>query len=187
MNSTLSKIIIFAAGAVLGSLATWKVVETKYKRLADEEIASVKKTYSEQFAPKKFEPKEFTPEKFETKEYDEHEELVTELGYTNYENIRKEKAVSKPHIIPPEEYGEKDEYETESLTYYADGVLTDDQDNPIEDVDNVVGYGFESHFGEYEDDSVFVRNDRLKIDYEILADQRNYSDINKKQRPTEGK
>ena len=34
-----------------------------------------------------------------------------------------------------------------------------------------------SHFGEYEDDSVFVRNDDRKCDYEILMDQRLYSDV----------
>ena len=32
-------------------------------------------------------------------------------------------------------------------------------------------------FGEYEEDSVFVRDDERKIDYEILADTRNYHDL----------
>ena len=34
-----------------------------------------------------------------------------------------------------------------------------------------------THFGEYEDDSVFVRNDNLKADYEILADKRTYAEL----------
>ena len=187
MNYSLNSILIFAAGAVIGSVVSWKVLATKYKKLADEEIASVKKIYSEGFTPKKFEPKEFKPEEIEEEEVDEYEETVSRLSYNNYEPTKKEKTAYKPHIIAPEEYGEKEGYETESLTYYADGVLADDQDNPIEDVDDVVGYGFESHFGEYEDDSVFVRNDKLKVDYEILADHRCYADINKKQRPAEGK
>ena len=41
--------------------------------------------------------------------------------------------------------------------------------------DDVVGMESLTHFGEYEDDSVFVRNDRLKCDYEILMDERTYS------------
>ena len=49
-------------------------------------------------------------------------------------------------------------------------------------MDNVVGLESLTHFGEFEDDSVFVRNDRLKCDYEILLDQRTYSDV-MKQRP----
>jgi hypothetical protein len=48
-------------------------------------------------------------------------------------------------------------------------------------VDDVVGFESLNRFGEYEDDSVFVRNDRLKCDYEILLDRRKYSDVvNKK-------
>ena len=42
MNNGLSKILFFAAGAIVGSVATWKFVEEKYKRIADEEIESVK-------------------------------------------------------------------------------------------------------------------------------------------------
>ena len=180
MNYSLSNAIMFAAGAIIGSVVTWKLIEKKYKQIADEEIASVKETYSKDFTPDKFEPKKFEPEAFA------YDETVQDLGYTT--EVKKEKTAYKPHIITPEEYGEKDGYDTESLTYYADGVLADDQDEPIEDVDNVVGYGFESHFGEYEDDSVFIRNDKLKIDYEILMDQRNYSDVvNKTHHPTEGK
>lgn len=180
MNDSLSKVIIFAAGAILGSLATWKALETKYKKLADEEIASVKEMYTEKFTPKNFEPEKFEPETFK------YQEAISDFGYANAKQDSEATVMKrKPCIIAPEEYGEKEGYETESLTYYADGVLTDDQDEPIEDVDNVVGLGFESHFGEYEDDSVFIRNDNLKIDYEILAVQDNYSDINKKQRSAE--
>lgn len=49
----------------------------------------------------------------------------------------------------------------------------------VDDVEEIVGEESLTHFGEYEDDSVFVRNDRLKCDYEILLDQRNYSDVTK--------
>ena len=59
----------------------------------------------------------------------------------------------------------------------ADQVLADEDDDPVEDVDNVDGFESLKSFGEFEDDSVFVRNDRLKCDFEILLDQRNYSDV----------
>ena len=71
---------------------------------------------------------------------------------------------------------ENEDYETVSLTYYADGVLTDEFGNVIEDVEGMVGKESLTHFGEYEEDSVFVRNDSLKTDYEILRDTYNYSD-----------
>ena len=45
MSKSMVNILIFAAGAAVGSLATWKFVETKYKRIAQEEIDSVKEVF----------------------------------------------------------------------------------------------------------------------------------------------
>ena len=46
MNSTLKGVLIFVLGAAAGSLATWKLIEKKYKDIAQEEIDSVKDTFS---------------------------------------------------------------------------------------------------------------------------------------------
>lgn len=37
----MKNVLIFILGGAVGSLVTWKLVEGKYKKLADEEIASV--------------------------------------------------------------------------------------------------------------------------------------------------
>lgn len=42
----LSNVVIFAIGAAIGSLATWKFVKTKYEKIANEEIESVKEIFS---------------------------------------------------------------------------------------------------------------------------------------------
>ena len=55
--------------------------------------------------------------------------------------------------------------------------MTDENYIPIDDIEGTVGIGFEDHFGEYEDDSVYVRNDVRRCEYEILADERNFSDV----------
>ena len=88
--------------------------------------------------------------------------------------------MDNPYIISPEEFGAFDDYETISLTYYEDQILADDDDELVDDIEDIVGFDSLTHFGEYEDDSVFVRNDRLKCDYEILMDHRKYSDVIKK-------
>ncbi len=85
--------------------------------------------------------------------------------------------IEKPYVISPDVFGDADGYDVVSLNYYADGVLTDDWGDIIGNVDDIVGEESLTHFGEYENDSVFVRNDRLKTDYEILKDERNFSDI----------
>ncbi len=45
MNKKIFGAIMFAVGAAIGSAVTWKVVKTKYERIADEEIDSVRDEY----------------------------------------------------------------------------------------------------------------------------------------------
>lgn len=170
----LKNLLIFAAGAVIGSVATWKLTKDKYKAIADEEIESVKETFAKR---KKKEDIETTEPKFSDADLKKLKQTITTNGYRNYSNIAKEEEpiMAKPYVISPEEFGEAD-YPTESLTYYADGILTDDRNNIIEDVERMVGMESLNHFGEYEDDSVFVRNDELRTDYEILLDNQRFYD-----------
>lgn len=175
MNSKLTKLFIFAAGAVIGSAVTRKVVKTKYKKIADEEIESVKEAFCKKGSEETQKNVEDYYDHIERLKYSTHMGLNPETNDTEEEEgeILIE---NKPYVIPPEEFGECD-YVTKSLTLYVDGVLTDDFDNVIKDVDGLVGRDSLNHFGEYEDDSVFVRNDGAKIDFEILADERKYSEI----------
>lgn len=85
--------------------------------------------------------------------------------------------MDKPFVISPEEFGDFDDYEKISLTYYSDQVLADDNDELVEDIEDVVGFDSLNSFGAYEDDSVFVRNNKLRCDYEILLDHRKFSDV----------
>ena len=106
-----------------------------------------------------------------------HNEEHSHEGSPDWRYDKNQSEDSAPHIITPEEFGENEEYDTISLTLYSDGILADDADKPIDDVDEVIGKGSLEHFGEYEDDSIFVRNDKLKCDYEVLIDERRYAQI----------
>jgi hypothetical protein len=166
-------LLSFVLGAGVGAFATYKLVEKHFKDIADEEIKSVIEKFKErekQLTSKKPDKKSGVPS------WDTYAEPVTpkSLGYTNAAVEEKPKNIS---IISPDEFGEYSDYETVSLTYYADGVLTDQMDNIIDNVEDYVGKGFETHFGEYEDDSVFVRNDDKTIDFEILRDNRTYQEV----------
>lgn len=181
MNSTLTKIAIFIAGSIIGSTTTYKLIKNKYEKIAQEEIESVKEVFARREAKRNAELMDIynasaDKESFSDSDKEEYSSKVRELRYDGNEE---EKNMSNtPYIIPPEEFGMLDDYKEASLTYYeGDGVLADDFDNPVDDVKELVGEDFADHFGEYEDDSVFVRNDRTKTDYEILLDVRRYSDI----------
>lgn len=190
MNHTLRNFFIFAVGAAIGSAATWYLLKTKYEQIANEEIESVK----EAFRCRDTEPEPTNPEEKdepETKPDPEkvasYAKMLNTLHYTNEpevtENDDKKGAEemtekkSGPYVITPDDFGSIEEYDAISLNYYADGVLADDWDEVIEDVDDVVGEDSLNRFGEYEEDSVFVRNDDRCADYEILRDLRNYWDV----------
>lgn len=203
MNNVETKLIMFATGSVIGSVVTWYFLKKRYEKIIKEEINSVKETlksssrvnHSDKWHEhledyiynKKLTLKENLEEAKNLKDVHQVEKITQDNGYVDYSGIMtkpKEKKEEKGettttnsvHIITPEEYGNGD-YETVSLMYFSDGVLTDDQREPIENVDEVIGEESLLHFGEYEEDSVFVRNDDLKADYEILLDIRKYSDV----------
>ena len=163
MNVFLNKLFIFATGVAVGSFITWKILDSQYEIVDDESDIGKKDDIVEKREDQKTTNKE----------------IIDENKYTTYsDNKKKEKGdiMDGIYVISPEEFGEDNDYGTESLTYYTDGIITDTYDNVIEDPIALIGDGVR-HFGEYEDDSVFVRNDRLRTDYEILADTRRYGDV----------
>lgn len=93
------------------------------------------------------------------------------------EEIAAAKEKDRPYVISPDDFGSFMDYEAIGLTYYADNVLTDENDEPIEELNDTVGEASLTHFGEYENDRVFVRNDRLKTDFEIIKSQERYADV----------
>lgn len=173
--------LFLIAGAAIGSFITYKVVEKKYKEISDEEIASVKQMYE-----RKMEKVEIDKNNEVQEVKDNHKKVdntfrnntygsfVTDLGYSNNKEEKKEDVdINNIEIIPPEDFGEND-YACESLTYYADNVLTFDNGEVITDVAKYIGPDALNTFGEYEDDSVFVRNHNMTTDFEILLDSRKY-------------
>ena len=186
MNRKLSNVLLFTSGVAVGSLVTWRYFKTKYEVVEDEieEKTEEPEDKSEEEDPEVLESK-MSYKKPPLKEY---VKMVEDNGYvpkTHMEEVDEEianrelgdKDVYEPFIIRPDEYGELHAYETLSLNYYADGVLTDELDNPIEDVESLVPADFADHFGEYDDNAVFVRNDNLECDYEILRDLRKFTDV----------
>ena len=195
----------FVTGLVIGSVVTYVIVKDKFEKIAQEEIDSVKEVFGrrvEKEADKKVEKIAKKEVEKIRKEYNEYDNLTK--NYTSYSKNKTEESIEdveyeevcendedgveldeierasdydRPYIIEPQEFGALDGYSLITLYHYSDNVLADDCDELVEDLDDVVGEDYASHFGEYEDDCVYVRNDRLKADYEICRDLRKYSDV----------
>lgn len=188
MNNSIKNVFIFATGAIIGSVVTWKLLKTKYEQLAQEEIDSVKAVFSrgkrseinpvDDWADDEGD----NPVLRKSVDISEYTKILQTKSYTDYSGSnnegKEEPQIDRPYVISPEEFGELDNYRTIGLTYFADGILADDADDEIvEDVDNVVGFDSLNRFGKYDEEAVHVRNDAMKCDYEILKDRRKYSDV----------
>ena len=189
MNRKLSAALLFTAGVAVGSLVTWRYFKSKYEVVEDEVEEKTEETEETEGETEERDPEVLESEmSYKKPPLKEYVKMVEDNGYvpkTHMEEVEEEiangewgdKDVYEAYIIRPEEYGELHAYETLSLNYYADGVLTDELDNPIEDVESLVPADFADHFGEYDDNAVFVRNDNLECDYEILRDLRKFTDV----------
>lgn len=183
MNNKIVGAIAFLFGAAIGSVATWNFAKTKYEKIANDEIESVREHFRKKSEPNKFEDiAEDVLEKF--KNNSEPKDLSSIIKKEAYlvEDPEMDDPTDKPFIITPEEFGERDDYEIVSITCYSDKVVENEFGEviSIEEIDEIVGTESLNHFGEYQADSVFVRNNVMKRDYEILLDLRNYSDIIKR-------
>lgn len=195
----------FVAGLTIGAAGAWYYLKDKYAKLAEEEIASVKAAYAKREKPTTEEKAgrllanikdgEQTLETVSlvnaAKNMDkgsitEYTQRLQEAGYKDYSRTIDEKPSGTPgevpYVISPDEFGDLEDYTKVSLTYFADGVLADECGEIVDDVEEIIGDGLD-HFGEYEDDSVFVRSDAKRCDYEILKDLRDFSDFKKKNFP----
>ena len=157
-----NKILIFSLGVAVGAVTSWFIAREKYRKIADDEIASVK----EVFQRKKKEEAELAEENktycglvdtYDTESADDDMVEDKEDGML-------------PYIIDPGDYGQNTDNEITVLMWYGNDILTDTYGVNVDDIDNTVGREFIDHFGENpeEPDVVYVRNDRLEMDYQIL-------------------
>ena len=178
-------IITFVIGAAVGSAVSWYLTKQKYESIIDEEINSVKEVFStikEQKIEKPVktdeEEKKVTNPAIEKSDIMKYASKIRNEKYVDYTTKKEEKhSEDGPYVITPDEFGEYDDYTQITLIYYADNVLTDELDQLVENVEDTIGYDSLTHFGEYDDDSVYVRNDKRKIDYEILRSLRTYAEV----------
>lgn len=188
----MDKVIAFILGAAAGSLLTWKLIEKKYKDLADEEIESVvehfkNKEKNEHNTPEYFEPKLTNEDTLKHSKAQEnvYKNMIDDLDYDTKDKVSNEREIwigpgddfVEPYIISPEEFGDVDAYNAKHLTYYADFVLTNEEGDIISDPESILGDGL-SHFGDFEEDAVHVRNENTWCDYEVIKHEKTFSEAN---------
>lgn len=195
------KLVIFGVGAVVGGAAAYIYTKKKYERICEDEIASMKAFYEEPHEPpKKEEKKKEAPSaKYQinaeinrakanyaqiTKDYlespDPEEQAAREWLENPYpsmgEEAPKEGIDEAPYVITGDQFvKEKRNFDKITLYYYeGNATLVDQTESTKEDIDELIGRESLNHFGEEDDDALYVRNERLNCDYEVLLVHESY-------------
>lgn len=189
----MKQLIIFAAGLAVGAGVGWYFTKGKYEAKADEEIADVVNRFSgnaeepvdkvvDPIKEDYINPKDLSDANLNKPAILDYAEVLQKENYVDYSNSGREESKKKakkkgPVSIHPTELGEEEDYDIITLRYFDDGVLAYDETlQEVEDVKGSVGANFASHFGEYEEDAVYIKNEKKGLYYEILRDERLYTD-----------
>ena len=194
MKNTLINIIVFAAGAAIGSAVTYALTKKKISdecnQRADAEIAEMKAYLVEKNGAQIKLMRDYIDrtrdilDEGDIAPNDDCDEEFTKEERVDYAKLAIKYSKGVPSVpkkirtITADELGEEEDYDCEELVYYADGVLAFSMDDSkVDDPENLIGDAL-NRFGEFhEDDVVYVRNEYLETDYEIVRDARNYSDL----------
>lgn len=184
--------LMFAAGATIGSLVTWKIMKTRCDKLITEEVEAFKKDWPNYAgATVKMEPDDHWDgwngcEDDEEEDDEDDSDIIHDYRriagqYNGEEGGGDDEAfiVEGPTVITPDEFNDIPfEWSMYALTYYeGDGILADDW-LVKQDIDDTIGEDSLDYFGKYsEEDVVHVRNAENMAHYEVVLDPRKYSDV----------
>lgn len=172
----------FVLGGVVGSLVTLKYAEKKYRKIADEEVESVKAEFSKN---KKIFMDEVKTEVLanvakEKPDILNYSSILNKEGYAD----KKESTAAKdkdtePYQIHEARFGEFEDYSLETLKYYSSNdIFTDDLDETLEDLSVIPADDIREYFKEHKGtDCVYIRNEKLKTDYEVLLVLISYDEV----------
>ena len=199
--SNLAKVIIAGAvGAGIGSAVTYVCVSKHFAKKADDEIASIRALYyhEPEITPEPEEEKEQTiinenPDDYGSdicKNFKFGEKITDYTAYSKKsestlseeEHPTDDEGEDKVYTISSIEYDEDYVYEKRSVYYYIDDDLVlDEEDEPeciaddgrsLGDYRSLVINGFDvNKFKDTHADTVFVRNENVQIDFEIIRMQ----------------
>lgn len=189
-------LLIFLLGGATGAGVTYLLLNDKYTKRAEEaeeEISDVRDFYRQKLYPEEFVDgvtvTEDDPINKDKKDYNKIvKKYVTPVGdipsiitpwkqaiITPEQMMHPTDDIPDPYVISEEEFSEEFfQHEKVTLTYYIDDdTLMDTDESVIDDVTGLIGDdAFEDIV---EEDSVFVRNEKLGIDYEILRVKDSYA------------
>lgn len=194
-------ILAFLIGAAIGAAVTRQAFKDKYEALAEEEIEAMREYYAESDLEGMTDDDYEKHVKEYTEVFDGAGTTIKNIAYRKPNTARtsynkppllsvvasdaagdEPKSIDpdKPYVITIEDFMNNcQDFDKASLTYYnEDDTLADEQEEAITDVYMTVGDDALLRFGDGSDDPdmVYVRNERLGSDYEVLRVNKSYQE-----------
>lgn len=168
--------IFFSAGVVAGGVVGYYICKKKYHIVKIEEA-------SEPVKVDKAVVKKEAEEKIYEASYKKHE-VDGDEDWDEAEKVNPVEPEMVPYVISPDSYvTEHDDYAKIVLHYYEDNEVLeyeeynlDKGDDHFADIGSTIGHDAVNHFGEFEKDTVYVRNEALGNDYEVLLEHCAYDE-----------
>jgi len=184
---------IFFAGVGIGALVSRLYLKEKYEKILDMEIERVNSAYEKEMEEARHSKDEEVKEDesqladeiahrvqadYDRKVY-RHE--VAKQAYDSYFKKEEEptkamapiEPVEEPYVITGNEFITDQAHDKETLTYYINAkILVDDNDEMLDvPATEILGDEFISHFHDGEVGVVYVRNNKMGVDYEVILDE----------------
>lgn len=185
------KVLLFLGGAAVGSLCTWLSVKKYYEKQAAEEREFSREYFNSKMEEKLNEKADVAMDEYSTKSDDITSSptsiKVTNNGSMDYHKIyaadpayevepvdNEQSSIDYPVVITGDEFADyTNNYEKVTLIYYQmDKTLAEEDTGEIYPgtIDDI-GSNNLGRFGEFAPDTLYVRNNELKTDYEIIYDE----------------
>lgn len=166
-------IVAFVAGAAIGAYGAWTYAKKYFNDMIDETVKKYSACEAED--QPKIESKNENEEEDESEAEEDSDPERTKYHKAVNEYAKPEESKKKgPYIIDADEFRDGTMDTCVTYSYFEDGVVTDEFDNIVEDVDEAIGEDFVNHFDD--DDTVYVRNEERHCDYEIIREGVYYND-----------
>lgn len=173
---------IFLLGAGIGALVTYVLLKEKYEDILEEEIEAAKEDLTEH-KPSPLTARKLAEANIERKNNILYRKLTKK--YTPYEKIftsdveEKVEGAVEPWVIALDEFtNDMRFYDKITIYYYnVDDVLTNEEEEPLTNAFELIGDALLSFGDRSEDpDIVYVRNERLSTDYEVIRLNKSYQE-----------
>jgi len=184
--------IIFVVGAAIGAASTYFILKDKFEQQANEEAEQTKKYYEELYSNKEetqSEPVEevVKVEPMKTKEErgePDYNDIIDKLNYNKYstdvpDSEGNPRPAKRPYQISMDDYNTDTRQIKKIISCFEeDGICMDNDtkevlDNVAKDIgmDNIELIGMDG------EDEIYIRNEQLGIDYNIVSEPGSYEDF----------